>query len=173
MEVQWRFSVYRGEHPLAPLALGETPSNPQTWPTPGPLCHPTSARNRCGRLHACGVQVLQIFSPMGHALGLSVVSARLDDLALTVLFGSVYSDMRDWMSVQQRDWTALLAAMQRKVRAALAACPTLSALQAVACVSTRAKSPYSLMKKLATLSGMAPLPQPHACAVPCRTASKH
>lgn len=99
------------------------------------------------------MQVLQIFSPMGHALGLSVVSARLDDLALTVLFGAVYSDMRDWMACQQRHWTSLLGGMQLQVQQALAACPQLAALGAVACVSTRAKSAYSLMKKLATLSG--------------------
>lgn len=101
--------------------------------------------------------MLQIFSPMGHALGLSVVSARLDDLALGVLFGSVYADMRDWMGEQQRHWTGLLEDMQRQVQQALDACPELAAGGAVACVSTRAKSAYSLMKKLATLSGT-PLP---------------
>lgn len=99
------------------------------------------------------MQVLQVFSPMGHALGLSVVSARLDDLALTVLFGGVYSDMRDWVSGQQHRWTGLLDGMKQQVQRELDACPDLAALGARAFVSTRAKSAYSLMKKLATLSG--------------------
>lgn len=114
------------------------------------------------------MQVLQIFSPMGHALGLSVVSARLDDLALTVLFGTVYSDMRDWMARQQRHWTSLLGGMQLQVQQALDACPELEALAAVACVSTRAKSAYSLMKKLATLSGTPALCSPGLPPSPLR-----
>eukprot|EP00892_Ulva_mutabilis_P005765 jgi/Ulvmu1/3560/UM166_0014.1 len=111
-------------------------------------CHTMSL----ARQQVLALQVLQVFSPMGHALGLSVVSARLDDLALTVLFGSVYSDMRDWVNRQQHSWTGLLDGMKRQVQAELLSCPELAALGARAHVSTRAKSAYSLMKKLATLS---------------------
>lgn len=97
--------------------------------------------------------MLQIFSPLGHALGLSVASARLEDLSFEILFREPYSDMRDWMRGEQDRWLAVLTCMKAQAQKALDSDEELRKLAVRAFVSTRAKSSYSLMKKLLTLSG--------------------
>lgn len=86
-------------------------------------------------------------------MGLSVASARLDDLSFEVLFGDAYSGMRAWMQSEQQRWLEVLSTMNQDVQAALDSDAQLQALGARATVTTRAKSAYSLMKKLLTLSG--------------------
>jgi (p)ppGpp synthase/HD superfamily hydrolase len=111
--------------------------------------------------------VLQIFSPLGHALGLSVASARLEDLSLEILFGDAYLSMRAWMNSEQERWLAVLTCMKAQAQEALNADEELRKLGIRAHVSTRAKSSYSLMKKLLTLSGallLVPLFLLHALA---------
>lgn len=100
------------------------------------------------------LQVLQIFSPLGHALGLSVASARLEDLSFEILFGKSYKRMREWMNGEQDRWLAVLTCMKARAQKALDRDEELSKLGVRAYVSTRAKSSYSLMKKLLTLTGV-------------------
>jgi (p)ppGpp synthase/HD superfamily hydrolase len=100
-------------------------------------------------------------------MGLSVASARLDDLSFEILFGDAYSNMREWMRSEQSRWVTVLGCMKEQVQAALDADTRLRRLGASATVTTRAKSSYSLMKKLLTLSGTPPLQLLHipACCM--------
>lgn len=99
------------------------------------------------------VQGLQIFAPLGHALGLASLAGRMDDAALSILFPAPYGRVRAWMRAQGSIWASALRAMQRELQAALDGDDALRALGVATAVSTRAKSAFSLTKKLLQLSG--------------------
>ena len=65
------------------------------------MCALCSHNSLPANISCLAVQVLQIFSPLGHALGLSVASVRLEDLSFEVLFGESYRGMRAWMHGEQ------------------------------------------------------------------------
>lgn len=43
------------------------------------------------------LEALQLFAPLGHALGLGAVSSRVEDLCFKVLFPASYSHTSDWL----------------------------------------------------------------------------
>jgi GTP pyrophosphokinase len=102
------------------------------------------------------LRILQIFSPLGHALGLSVVSARMEDQALAILIPESYQSVQEWISQHRSQWLKLLTAMKADLLEASGDSETLTKLGVTVSVTVRAKSAFSTMKKLLQLSGWSP-----------------
>lgn len=102
------------------------------------------------------VQALQVFAPLGHALGLSAISSSMEDAGLRMLFPASFRSVEGWMSGRRDRWLRLLCGMRGRLLDAAAASPTLRDLGAAASVTVRAKSSVSTMKKLLELTGAPP-----------------
>ncbi|KAL6756748.1 hypothetical protein V8C86DRAFT_3026648 [Haematococcus lacustris] len=97
------------------------------------------------------LEALQVYAPLGHALGLGAVSARIEDLCFKVLLPGAYLTTRHWMhSVVDPAESALFAA-QQQLLAALELDPVFSSLARGCVVRARTKSLLSLMKKVVRL----------------------
>jgi GTP pyrophosphokinase len=103
------------------------------------------------------LQALQIFSPMGHALGLSVVSSAMEDSSLSILFPSAYAEVQGWVARMRSGWLAQLTRMQSVLTTVLEGDEVLAGLGVATSATVRAKSAFSMMKKLLSLSGTASL----------------
>lgn len=101
------------------------------------------------------VQVLQLYAPMAHALGLGPLSSKMDDISLGVLFPGETETMSAWLKAQRERTEPLLQSASRGLAAILAADPELRRLRARATVTTRSKSLLSTMKKLLSLTDFA------------------
>lgn len=99
------------------------------------------------------VQVLQVYAPLAHALGLDPVSAKMEDASLALFFRTAYAEERAWAEQQRGQWQAQLAAMQAELSDALHASSGLRQLGVVADITARAKSASSIMKKQLSLTG--------------------
>lgn len=113
------------------------------------------------------LQALQFFSPMGHALGLSVVSTSMEDRSLSILFSESYSAVQSWMADHRTRWINLLASMSDVVSRALDKDEQLVALAVSTAVNVRAKSAFSMMKKMLDMSGAPRRLLPLNSRVPC------
>lgn len=115
------------------------------------------------------MQVLQVYSPMGHALGLSVISSSMEDSSLSILFAESYPALQEWVASSRTAWLAALSEMRAQLQEAMESDEKLRRLKVDATVSVRAKSAFSMMKKLLELQGAPPLPDfplrdPSPCA---------
>ena len=118
-----------------------------------PLHQLASLSAACSVLCVAMLQVLQIFSPLGHALGLSVVSSALEDSSLATLFAGSYASVQRWAAEQRGEWLARLTVAQARLLRALEGDVKLARLGVVVGASVRAKSAFSMMKKVLQLSG--------------------
>ena len=99
------------------------------------------------------VQVLQVYAPLGHALGLSLISSNMEDTCLSILFSRSYAAVQTWVRRSRAAWLDTLVAMRAQLQEALDADVRLQRMHATTSVTVRAKSAFSLMKKLLGLSG--------------------
>eukprot|EP00887_Chlorella_sp_A99_P003103 scaffold9.g3103.t1 len=101
------------------------------------------------------LEALQIYAPLGHALGMRQVSGELEDTAFHLLFPASYAATAAWLERQAADGGAALAAAAHELRAAAAAHPRFCELAAGLTVTGRTKSLYSTLKKLLRLGDTA------------------
>jgi GTP pyrophosphokinase len=100
------------------------------------------------------LQALQIYSPMGHALGLSVVSTLMEDVSLGIIFPTSYKAVQTWAAQQRSTWLSQLQSMQQQLQKLLDDDTELHGLGVKANVTVRAKAAFSMMKKLLGLAGV-------------------
>jgi hypothetical protein len=109
---------------------------------------------------------------MGHALGLSVVSTTVEDRSLSILFPESYSAVQRWMADHRTRWINHLASMSDIVSRALDKDEQLVALGVTTTVNVRAKSAFSMMKKMLDMSGTMQCWLPLKSGVPCMHARR-
>ena len=93
------------------------------------------------------LEALQIFAPLGHALGMGRVAAELEDRCFQLLFPASYARTAAWLREQTAANAGTLERCRARLGAALAAHPRLPGLAAGVEVHGRAKSLFSILKK--------------------------
>lgn len=106
-------------------------------------------------LQIAALEALQIYSPMGHALGLGAVSAELEEVCFQILFPASYTRTAAWLRDQATASAATLEICANELWAAAESSPRFRALAAGLWVHRRTKSPFSTLKKLLRLGDMA------------------
>ena len=101
------------------------------------------------------LEALQIYAPMGHALGLGGVSAELEDLCFRTLFPASYERTTQWLRRHADVNGATLRAAEEALLAAVAGAPEFQRLAGGLEVEGRTKSPFSTLKKLLRLGDIA------------------
>lgn len=84
------------------------------------------------------LEALQLFAPLGHALGLGAVSSRVEDLCFKVLFPASYSHTSEWLHDVADVAEDALFACQQQLLVALDEHPRFKQLAAGCVVSTLA-----------------------------------
>lgn len=120
-------------------ALAETSRTPDTPPA-------TAA--------VAALEALQVYAPLGHALGMGRVAAEMEDAAFRVLFPRAYAETDAWLASVVGPATSTLASARDTLVAALAEDDSLAALAGGCEVRVRVKSLFSLMKKLLRLDDL-------------------
>ena len=82
---------------------------------------------------------MQIYAPLGHALGMRHVSGELEDSAFALLFPASYATTAAWLRRQATDGGAALGAAAAALRAAVAAHPGFAELASGLWVSGRGR----------------------------------
>lgn len=100
------------------------------------------------------LEALQLFAPMGHALGMSSVSSRLEDLCFGILFPASYRRTAEWLQHHAAAHRSMLEAAERALHAAVSELPQFAELAAGLEVHGRTKSPISTLKKVLRLGDM-------------------
>ncbi|KAK9868152.1 hypothetical protein WJX84_011061 [Apatococcus fuscideae] len=115
------------------------------------LEHPAAAAQPQWARQMAALEALQIYSPLGHALGLRSISAAMEDRCFQELFPASYREMGLWLRREVAASRGLLDRCQADLHAALAASPRLSSLVVSWQVDGRVKSLFSTMKKVLRL----------------------
>ncbi len=106
-------------------------------------------------LQVAALEALQIYAPLGHALGMGPVAAELEDACFRTLFPESYGETARWLRAEADASAAGLAACRAVLSEALAADPALCALASGTIIHARTKSLFSTMKKLLRLDDFA------------------
>lgn len=104
------------------------------------------ALNQCLALEA-----LQLYAPLGHALGLNQESLALENLSLKFLFPTSYQQTCDWLSAYVSHHNNILETSRRALENAIVSNEAFSNKARGVIVQARAKSPISTLKKLLRL----------------------
>ncbi|KAK9842544.1 hypothetical protein WJX81_005255 [Elliptochloris bilobata] len=107
------------------------------------------------RRQLAALEALQIYAPIGHALGLGLLSSELEDRCFQELFPQSYAQTAAWLQRERTANTDTLARCRAALQAALGVHPALQALAAGCQVAGRTKSLFSTMKKLLRLDDLA------------------
>ncbi|BDA46038.1 probable GTP diphosphokinase CRSH, chloroplastic at N-terminal half [Coccomyxa sp. Obi] len=118
------------------------------------LCHSLGGAEQWQRQLAA-LEALQIFAPMGHALGLVSISAELEDRCFQELFPRSYAQTAEWLWRERTAYQDTLARCQANLKSALKRDAVLASLAADFQIQGRTKSLYSTMKKLLRLDDVA------------------
>jgi GTP pyrophosphokinase len=102
-------------------------------------------------LQVSALEALQIYAPLGHALGMGSIASRLEDLCFQVLFPASYEATTLWLHQQADANTVTLDTAQAALHAAVAAMPEFHQLASGLKIYGRTKSPFSTLKKLLRL----------------------
>ncbi|GAX72693.1 hypothetical protein CEUSTIGMA_g149.t1 [Chlamydomonas eustigma] len=100
------------------------------------------------------LEALQLFAPLGHALGLGAISSRIEDLSFQVLFPSSYSQTSGWLHDVIDVAEDALFECQRQLLAALDENERFKQLAASCVIRARTKSLFSIMKKMLRLEDL-------------------
>ena len=106
-------------------------------------------------LHHCvALEALQVYGPVGHALGLKLESLQLENLSLEILFPTAYTKTSDWLNTYvSRHDTILESARQELEKAVLSHPEFLNKADSII-VQSRTKSAISTLKKLLRLGNL-------------------
>jgi tetratricopeptide (TPR) repeat protein/ppGpp synthetase/RelA/SpoT-type nucleotidyltranferase len=102
-------------------------------------------------LQVSALEALQIYAPLGHALGMGSIASQLEDLCFQVLFPASYEATTLWLHQQSDANAATLDKAQSALHAAVAAMPEFKKLASGLKIYGRTKSPFSTLKKLLRL----------------------
>jgi GTP pyrophosphokinase len=102
-------------------------------------------------LQVSALEALQIYAPLGHALGMGSIASRLEDLCFQVLFPASYEATTLWLHQQAEANAITLDNAQAALHAAVAAMPEFHQLASGLKIYGRTKSPFSTLKKLLRL----------------------
>jgi (p)ppGpp synthase/HD superfamily hydrolase len=104
------------------------------------------ALNQCLALEA-----LQLYAPLGHALGLNQESLALENLSLKFLFPTSYQQTCDWLSAYVSHHNNVLESSRQALENAIVSNEAFLEKARGVVVQARAKSPISTLKKLLRL----------------------
>ncbi|KAH7620811.1 putative GTP diphosphokinase CRSH1, chloroplastic [Nannochloris sp. 'desiccata'] len=102
-------------------------------------------------LQVSALEALQIYAPLGHALGMGSIASRLEDLCFQVLFPASYEATTVWLHQQSDANAVTLDEAQATLHAAVATMPEFHQLASGIKIYGRTKSPFSTLKKLLRL----------------------
>ena len=100
------------------------------------------------------LEALQVYAPLGHALGMGRVAAEMEDAAFRILFPRAYTETDAWLASVVGPAASTLAGARDTLVDALASDETLADLAGGCEVRVRVKSLFSLMKKLLRLDDL-------------------
>lgn len=106
-------------------------------------------------LQVAALEALQIYAPLGHALGLGSIVTRLEDLCFQVLFPASYEATTLWLHQQAESNAIALEQAKTALQAAAENNPRFRELASGLQIYGRTKSPYSTLKKLLRLGNTA------------------
>ncbi|KAL4856897.1 putative GTP diphosphokinase CRSH1 [Chlorella vulgaris] len=103
----------------------------------------------------CALEALQMYAPMGHALGLSAVAAQLEDRCFQILFPESYLRTAAWLCEQAAANAVTLQRCQQELSGAVLGQQRFAQLAAGVSVKGRTKTLFSTLKKLLRLGNTA------------------
>ncbi|KAK9817892.1 hypothetical protein WJX72_003848 [[Myrmecia] bisecta] len=101
------------------------------------------------------LEALQIYAPMGHALGMGRLAVEMEDRCFQDLFPRSYQETSSWLRQEMTVHEDTLERCQAHLLAAVHANPDFMSMAAGCEVLARTKSLFSTMKKLLRLGAMA------------------
>ena len=105
-------------------------------------------------LQIAALEALQIYAPIGHALGLNEVATQLEDLGLQILFPASYAHTAHWLEERQDLASRVLEQCSQILRSAVTSHPEFYELASDLKIYCRLKSTHSTLKKLISLGDM-------------------
>lgn len=97
---------------------------------------------------AFAMECLQIYAPMGHALGLTAVASDMEEISLRLLFPTSFAEVAEWVSLRTETNERVLRQCGEKLQSAVSNHPEFKNLASTISIQTRTKSALSTMKKL-------------------------
>ncbi|CAG9462056.1 unnamed protein product [Pedinophyceae sp. YPF-701] len=114
------------------------------------LATPESA----ARLQVDALEAMQIYAPMGYALGLPKLSSRLEDIAFQIVFPSAFEETTSWLRSDRIAREDALERARRELQKALNRNPLVKQLAAKCEITARSKSLVSVMRKVLSVGDM-------------------
>lgn len=106
-------------------------------------------------LHHCvALEALQVYGPLGHALGLKSESLHLENLSLEILFPSSYKKTLDWLNTYVSRHNTILESARQELETAVLSHPEFLHKAESIIVQSRTKSAISTLKKLLRLGNL-------------------
>ena len=129
------------------------PAPPSSFSASSTLVSPAAARQ------IAALESLQLYGPLGHALGMGPVAAELEDACFQELFPSSYAETATWLRREAGAYRSALGAAAERLQRALddhdaRSGGELDRLAARLEVVVRTKSLFSTMKKLLRLDDL-------------------
>lgn len=122
------------------------------------IAHNNNSKSASASAHHCSrsaaslqvqaLESLQIYAPLGHALGLSQASSQLEDLCFRILFPSSYEKTTRWLHQQADAHSSLLEQCKSLLYDSITSDPFFDELASDLVIYNRVKSPASTLKKL-------------------------
>lgn len=100
------------------------------------------------------LEALQIYAPLGHALGIGAISAQMEDMCFQVLFPQSYQRTAAWVQSLANNRHDVLLHCENHLKAALEEDPAFRELAGGCKFRSRTKGLYSVMKKVLRLSDL-------------------
>ena len=104
--------------------------------------------------HCLALEALQVYAPLGHALGIKRESLSLENISLELLFPSSYKKTLDWLNTYVSQHDAILESARKNLETAVASYPKFSEVAGGIQVESRTKSAISTLKKLLRLGDL-------------------
>mmetsp|Transcript_30964 Transcript_30964/g.68597 ORF Transcript_30964/g.68597 Transcript_30964/m.68597 type:complete len:668 (+) Transcript_30964:195-2198(+) len=100
------------------------------------------------------LEALQVYAPLGHALGIGAISARIEDLCFKVLFPESYTQTSEWLRGMIDEAEDALFLCQQQLLDILEHDEEFKKLASHCVIRARTKSLFSIMKKLLRVGDM-------------------
>lgn len=101
--------------------------------------------------HCLALEALQLYAPLGHALGLDVESLELENRSLELLFPTSFKQTCDWLSQYVSHHDLILESSRKALEQAVLSHPKFLDMAKGIVVQSRTKSAISTLKKLLRL----------------------
>lgn len=104
--------------------------------------------NNPSQSQAAAMEALQIYAPMGHALGLTAVASDMEEISLRILFPTSFAEVAQWVALRTDTNKGVLHRCGERLQCAVSNHPEYKSLASSISIQTRTKSALSTMKKL-------------------------